>query len=79
MPIGRVSKFYSDRGFGFLSRDSERGADVFVTGAELRRGGIHRPVEGLPVVYAIASARDGRSIAVDVELLKPRKIDNDDD
>src|SRR5262245_56572878 len=69
MPSGRVKFFNTDRGYGFIAPD-DGGSDVFVHAHDVEAAGMKTLVEGQLVAYEVGPARDGRSKAVNLRLLK---------
>jgi len=72
MPSGRVKFFNPDRGFGFILPD-EGGPDVFVHVHDVEAAGMKILVAGQLVAYEVGPTRDGRSKAVNVRLLTPKR------
>jgi CspA family cold shock protein len=70
MPSGRVKFFNTDRGFGFIVPD-DGGPDVFVHVHDVETAGIKMLVAGQLVAYEVGPARDGRSKAVNLQLVHP--------
>ena len=59
---GRVKRFYSERGYGFIARDS--GAeDVFVHVSALEESGLTALSEGQPIVIDVIEGRKGPEAA----------------
>ena len=77
MPIGRIQRFNSERGFGFLRADSESMEDVFVHLSVLKSAGIKDPKPGSPLIFEVGE-RNGKPCAVSVEALKAWQIESDD-
>jgi cold shock protein len=69
MPTGRVKFFNTDRGFGFLMPDNG-GPDVFVHVHEVEAAGMKMLIAGQVVAYEIGPARDGRSKAINLRLVR---------
>ena len=69
MPSGRVKFFNTDRGYGFIAPDGG-GSDVFVHVHDVEAAGMKILVAGQPLAYDIGTARDGRSKAINLRLLK---------
>jgi cold shock CspA family protein len=62
MPIGRISRLARDKGFGFVTNDSEAGApDLFIHFKTLARAGIEFPTIGMPLVYEVSTTAGPRS------------------
>lgn len=76
MPIGRLVNYFDDRGYGFLSRESERGPDVFVHGQAFKHARFE-PRRGMVLTYEIAE-RNGRLEARNIEEMGARRDDSDD-
>jgi len=72
MPTGRVKFFNTDRGFGFIAPDGG-GSDVFVHVSDVEAAGMKTLVEGQLVAYEVGTGRGGRSKAVNVRLLNPKR------
>lgn len=78
MPIGRIVRFNTDRGFGYVRPDSESGPDVFIHISRLNMAGIKNPKVGTPIVYQVGEHK-GRECVVDCEALKAwQRADTDD-
>ena len=69
MPSGRVKFFNTDRGYGFIAPDGG-GSDVFVHVHDVEAAGMKILVPGQLVAYEVGPARDGRSKAVNLRLLR---------
>src|SRR4029078_9670158 len=69
MPTGRVKFFNTDRGYGFIAPDGG-GSDVFVHVHDVEAAGMKILVAGQPLAYDIGTARDGRSKAINLRLLR---------
>lgn len=69
MPIGRVKFFNTDRGYGFIAPDGG-GSDVFVHVHEVEAAGMKMLVAGQLVAYEVGLARDGRSKALNLRLIR---------
>jgi cold shock protein len=68
MPTGRVKFFNPDRGFGFITPDGGE-SDVFVHISAVEAAGLDTLVAGQLLAYDIGTARDGRSKAINLQLL----------
>jgi cold shock CspA family protein len=77
MPIGTLTTWKADRGFGFISPDdiSRGSGPVFVHLYELRRAGITKPQAGDAVAYEVGE-RNGKPCAIDIERLKLVEADD---
>ncbi|MET4804603.1 cold-shock protein [Bradyrhizobium sp. LB11.1] len=53
MAIGRLVRFNTERGFGFVELDYPPGADVFIHGVVLRRAGIVAPKNGQALAFEV--------------------------
>ena len=69
MPSGRVKFFNTDRGYGFIAPDGGA-SDVFVHVHDVEAAGMKILAAGQPLAYDIGTARDGRSKAINLRLLK---------
>ena len=80
MPIGTLTTWNSDRGFGFINPDDiSRGTGhIFVHLYELRRAGITKPQAGEAVAYEIGE-RNGKPSAINIERLKLVEADDSAD
>ena len=81
MPIGTLFSWFADRGYGFLEPEDSGSRDrFFVHVTEMHRAGIKRPIVGTPFEWE-TSQRNGKALAINVELLKPfkPKVEADDD
>ena len=65
---GTVKFFNSTKGFGFIAPD-DGSKDAFVHVTALEQAGIGTLVEGQKVSYDLESGRDGKSSAVNLQLL----------
>ena len=72
VPTGRVKFFNTDRGFGFIVPDGG-GSDVFVHVHDVEAAGMKTLLEGQLVAYEVGTGRGGRSKAVNVRLLNPKR------
>ena len=72
MATGRVKFFNADRGFGFIAPDGG-GSDVFVHVSDVEAAGMKTLVEGQLVAYEVGTGRGGRSKAVNLRLLNPKR------
>jgi cold shock protein len=68
MFFGRV-KMFSERGFGFITRD-DGGSDVFVHISAVTESGIRALQEGDRVEFNIVAGRSGKTEAADLRLLE---------
>jgi CspA family cold shock protein len=65
---GTVKFFNSTKGFGFIAPE-DGSKDAFVHVTALEQAGIGTLVEGQKVSYDLESGRDGKSSAVNLQLL----------
>jgi cold shock CspA family protein len=77
MPIGRIARFNTDRGFGFVEPDSEPGATTFVHISRLILAGIKNPKVGTPIIYEVGEHK-GKPCVVSCEALKSWQVEVDD-
>ena len=68
MPVGRLTRFNPIKCFGFVTSDSEPGADVFIHSSVLRAAGIRDPRVGDALVYSVGM-REGRECVLDCSAL----------
>ena len=68
MAQGTVKWFNGTKGFGFIQPD-EGGKDVFVHISAVERSGLTGLADNQKVSYDIEAGRDGRSAAVNLELI----------
>lgn len=68
MANGTVKWFNATKGFGFIQPD-EGGNDVFVHISAVERAGLKGLNDNQKVSYELQEGRDGRSSAVDLEVL----------
>ena len=60
---GKIKKWNSDRGFGFITPD-EGGPDIFVHASEFESAGLDPPTEGDRIAYEMkAEQRSGKLAA----------------
>jgi cold shock CspA family protein len=78
MPIGTLFSWLTDKGYGFLQPDSGNRERAFVHITEMQRAGIKRPIVGAAFEWELVQ-RNGKPNAVNIELLKPFKVEADDD
>ncbi|MGV8856458.1 MAG: cold-shock protein [Devosia sp.] len=70
MPIGKMTMWNSDRGFGFIrAEDGSAGSYTFVHVSELAASGIRDCAVGDVFEYAVREARDNRTQAADLVCL----------
>jgi CspA family cold shock protein len=66
--INGIVKFYNvNKGFGFIA-PSDGSKDAFVHASALEQAGIHTLSEGQKVTYDLASGRDGKMSATNLQL-----------
>jgi CspA family cold shock protein len=65
MTIGVVSKYFPDRGYGFLVPD-DGGTDVFLHATALKAAGLQEPTAGQRFEYDIGEGRNGKVAAVNL-------------
>ena len=65
---GTVKFYNSTKGFGFITPD-QGGKDAFVHVTALERAGISGLGEGQKVSYDLETGRDGKSSAVNIQLV----------
>ncbi len=68
MANGTVKWFNTTKGYGFIAPD-DGGKDVFVHISAVERSGLTGLADNQKVSFDIESGRDGRSSAVNLELL----------
>ena len=81
MPIGTLFSWFGDRGYGFLQPDDSGNRErVFCHISEMTRAGIKRPIVGAAFEWE-TSERNGKPLAINIELLKPfkPKVEEDDE
>jgi cold shock CspA family protein len=78
MPIGRIQRFNSERGFGFVRADSEQLEDVFVHSSVLKSARIKDPKPGSPLIFEVGE-RNGKPCVISAEALKAWQIDSNDE
>lgn len=64
MPVGKIEKWVSERGFGFVTNDLD-GGNMFVHAKQLEKAGIYDARVGDVLEYAIG-VHNGREEAVSV-------------
>jgi cold shock CspA family protein len=77
LPIGRIVRFNTDRGFGFVEPDSEPGSTTFIHISRLNLAGIKDPKVGTPIVYE-TGMHNGRECVVSCEALRSWQVEVDD-
>jgi CspA family cold shock protein len=65
MTIGVVSKYFPDRGYGFLVPD-DGGADVFLHATALKAAGLQEPTAGDRLSFDIGQGRGDKIMAVNL-------------
>jgi len=65
---GTVKFYNSTKGFGFIS-PTDGSKDAFVHVSAIERAGLSGLAEGQKLSYDVESGRDGRSSAVNLQLL----------
>ena len=78
MPIGRIQRWNTERGFGHVRADSENIPDVFIHVSRLNLAGIKNPSVGTPLVYETGLHR-GRECVVSCAALKSWQVDSGDE
>jgi cold shock CspA family protein len=78
MPIWTLFSWIGDKGYGFLQPDSGNRERAFVHITEMQRSGIKRPIVGTAFEWELVQ-RNGRPNAINIELLKPFKVEADDE
>ena len=68
MATGTVKWFNATKGYGFIE-PAEGGKDVFLHISAIERAGLAAPQDGQKIGYEVASGRDGRTSAENVEYL----------
>lgn len=68
MPQGTVKWFNSTKGFGFIQPE-DGGKDIFVHISAVERSGLSSLDDNQKISFEIEAGRDGRSSAVNLELL----------
>lgn len=68
MNKGKVNWFNNKKGYGFIS--VENGSDIFVHYSEIKKEGYKSLKENDEVVFNIGSDKNGRSVAINVNLAK---------
>ena len=66
--FGKVTTFNEERGFGFIAPDLG-GKDVFVHARQIEKAGLDVLEVGDRVSYELGTSRDGRTEAIDIELV----------
>jgi cold shock CspA family protein len=74
MPIGRLARYNSERGFGWVRADSENTPDVFIHVSRLKLAGINNPKVGDPIVYE-TGLHKGRETVLSCEALKTWQVE----
>ncbi len=64
---GRLTKWFDDRGFGFIRRDGGAG-ELYIHIKDIQRDG-HRPAVGDRMSFAVAQGKNGRPSAVRAQLI----------
>ena len=67
MATGTVKWFNATKGYGFIAPD-DGGKDVFVHVSAVQRAGLRTINEGQKVNFELATGRDGRASAEDLEI-----------
>jgi CspA family cold shock protein len=67
--FGCVAYWNSERGFGFVKPDDGIGDSRFVHFSQIRKTGLSELPRGQRVSYALGPDRNGRAMAVNVELI----------
>jgi cold shock CspA family protein len=80
MPVGTLFSWLGDKGYGFLQPDSGNRERCFVHISEMQRANIKRPIVGTAFEWEVIQ-RNGKPVAINVELLKPfkHKVEADDE
>ncbi len=68
MPTGTVKWFNATKGYGFIAPD-DGGKDIFVHISAVERAGLKGLNDNQKVGYTLASGRDGRESAGDLQLI----------
>jgi cold shock CspA family protein len=67
--FGCVTYWNPERGFGFVKPDDGIGDSRFVHFSQIRKTGLSELSRGQRVSYALGPDRNGRAMAVNVELI----------
>jgi CspA family cold shock protein len=67
MATGTVKWFNATKGYGFIAPDGG-GKDVFVHVSAVQRAGLRTINEGQKVTFELATGRDGRASAENLEI-----------
>ena len=68
MATGTVKWFNNDKGYGFIQPDAG-GADIFVHITAVERAGIRSLPDGQKISYEPETGRNGKTSAINLELI----------